>query len=375
MEKAGVYIHVPFCGSKCPYCDFYSLPFTDKAADAYVDAVIRAIETQPYGELAADTLYLGGGTPILLGPQRLQRILSACVETFGLDVDTAEITLEANPAFSMRTALTQLRRMGFNRVSFGVQSLNPGELAALGRAHSAIQTRRAIIDADRAGFGSISADLMLAIPGQTSESLTNSINTLATLPVNHISAYLLKIEESTPFGENKDALDLPDEDATAGLYLDCVQLLADRGFAQYEISNFARPGNASRHNLKYWQGASYLGIGPSAHSNIGGKRFYFPKDVKGFTQAKKPFSLTVADGASGGFEETAMLRLRLSEGLTLTEAMLSREDAAKMLEKAAKLSEGGLTRVRDNTISLTPAGFLLSTSVTSALLYDTGIIK
>lgn len=375
MPPIGIYIHIPFCVSKCPYCDFYSVQFTEEAADAYVEAVLRAIESHPFGELTADSLYFGGGTPSILGAKRLGRLLVACVQRLGLDRDTAEITLEANPTLSISSGLEILRTMGFNRISFGVQSFQREELAALGRTHSVALAHRAILHAKRAGFENISADLMLAIPGQTLESLTQSVETLAALPVTHISAYLLKIEDGTPFGAKKDALDLPDEDATAQLYLECVELLQNRGFAQYEISNFAKPGYTSRHNLKYWEGRPYLGIGPGAHSCMEGKRFYFPKDLAAFTDATAPFSLTVDDGPSGGFEETAMLSLRLNKGLKLASTTLPQEDANRMLQKAYKLSERGLTLVEGNTISLTPAGFLLSNSVTAALLYDTGVVK
>lgn len=368
MAPIGLYVHVPFCQSKCPYCDFYSLPYSSKAADDYTQGVLRAISTQPFGVHTADSLYFGGGTPVLLGPERLGRIVSACQEAFGLDLEKAEITVEANPSAVMGPTLAALREVGLNRISLGVQSFQPEELAALGRSHSASQARRAIEDAYTAGFHRITADLMLAIPGQTGDSLKRSIDTLTHLPVSHISAYLLSVEEDTPFGQRRDSLVLPDEDETAQLYLDCVEWLGQAGFAQYEISNFARDGHVARHNLKYWQGKPYLGIGPAAHSYMDGQRFFFPKDLAGFTAAIRPFSLTVEDGVGGGFEETAMLALRLCTGLNLSHHDLPEEAAQRMLAKAKELAAGGLTVVNGSRITLTPAGFLLSNAVTTALL-------
>lgn len=366
-QPAGIYIHVPFCRRKCPYCDFYSLAYSDEAADTYTGALLRAMETQPFGEMAADTLYFGGGTPILLGPERLGRILDAARGAFSLGAE-AEITLEANPAAAMAQELAALRKKGFNRISFGVQSLHDGELAALGRLHSAQEARRAILDAAAAGFENISADLMLAIPGQSEATMSASIAELASLPVNHISAYLLKVEEDTPFGRQKDALTLPDEDAAADLYLACVEGLAGQGFAQYEISNFAKDGAVSRHNLKYWQGEPYLGIGPAAHSFLVGRRFYFPRDLAAFLAAERPFTLTVDDGPGGGPEETLLLGLRLTEGVNLHDLPLPPEDRARLIKEARRLEGGGLTTVAGTRISLTPRGFLLSNSVITALL-------
>lgn len=356
----GIYIHVPFCVRKCPYCDFFSVAYTEGLADAYTAAILRAIATQPYGTLRAGTLYLGGGTPILLGAERLGRILAACREAFGLG-EGSEITLEANPAATMGDTLEALREAGFNRISFGVQSLEDGELTALGRLHSAAEARQAILDAAAAGFRDISADLMLGIPGQTGESLAATLGGLCALPVNHISAYLLKIEEGTPFWAQKSALSLPGEDAAADRYLECVEGLEARGFAQYEISNFAREGRVARHNLNYWQCGEYLGIGPAAHSHLRGGRFYFPRDLAGFLAAEAPFALTVADGDGGGEEERLLLGLRLTGGI----------DGAPypaLLQKAAELAGHGLVRVAGSNVALTVEGFLLSNAVIGALL-------
>lgn len=369
MSTIGVYVHVPFCVRKCPYCDFYSVPYSEALAARYTDAVVRAIETQPFGPLAADTLYFGGGTPALLGSDRLHRVLSAASRAFRPDI-SAEMTLEANPGDVKHKDFTQLRQMGFNRVSFGVQSLNDAELGILGRRHGAREASRAILTAKEAGFDDISADLMLAVPGQTRESLAETVGELAALPVSHISAYLLKIEEGTPFAAKQNALALPDEDEAAERYLDCVQLLKCHGFRQYEISNFARDGRISRHNTRYWRCGEYLGIGPAAHSFLQGRRFCFPRELEAFLTAERPFGLTVDDGPGGGFEEELMLALRLTEGYDLSRA--SPAKAGRMLAKARELQKNGLAEVAGGRVSLTPEGFLLSNSIIRMLLDAAG---
>lgn len=368
-KPVGLYIHVPFCAAKCPYCDFYSVPLDDATADAYAATISRALQSHPFGPLTADTLYIGGGTPSLLGATRLDRILQAAVKAFHLTPD-CEITLEANPASTLRVQLQDLHVSGFNRISFGVQSAIDGELVDLGRLHTAKDAAQAITDAAHAGFQNISADLMLGIPHQTGESLARSIAFLTGLPLRHISAYLLKIEENTAFYTRQTA-HLPDEDTLAQLYLDCVEQLERNGFRQYEISNFAKQNAASRHNLKYWRGEEYLGLGPSAHSYLDGKRFYFTPNLKEFIFAKNPYAHTVPDGSGGGYEEAAMLQLRLTEGLNAQRYCLTHHvDLDNLLAKARALEHNQLVRVRGDNISLTPQGFLLSNSVIAHLLYD-----
>ena len=366
MPPIGVYLHIPFCLRKCPYCDFYSLPFDEGAADAYTRALLRAIELQPFGQITCDTLYFGGGTPCLLGAQRLGMVISAARNHLGL-TENAEITLEANPGAVSPQELTQLRQAGFTRISFGVQSMLDTELAALGRIHTASEAKKAVLAAHNAGFAHISADLMLGIPLQTAESLAFSINALTELPIDHLSAYLLKIEEHTPFFAQKNAL--PNEDTAAELYLHCVSLLKQAGFAQYEISNFAKNGAVSRHNLKYWRCESYLGLGSAAHSFVNGRRFYFPPDADTFQSAADPFALLVQDGTGGDAEEALLLGLRLCEGIDAT-SLQSRFgiNAATLLHCARAPNFGGLVQVSGSNISLTPEGFLLSNSIIAKLL-------
>ena len=342
----GLYIHVPFCVRKCPYCDFYSLP--PKNLEAYTQAVCRAIEQSGLAGRKVGTVYFGGGTPALLPEKHLRKILACADKFFKLDKGV-EMTIEANPAAGAVPS-------GFNRVSFGVQSLIDNELKALGRLHAANEAIDAITRCDAEN---ISADIMLGIPGQTMASLRQTLDRLLTLPLSHVSAYMLKVEENTPFAVQ--GIQPADEDMLAEMYLFCVGYLAENGFEQYEISNFARDGRVSRHNLNYWDCGEYLGLGPSAHSFTGGKRFYFPRDLQAFCDARNPFELAISDGEGGGFEEYAMLRLRLTAGLDLSEK-------PHILAKAAPMERHGLLRIKNGVISLTPQGFLLSNKIIAELL-------
>lgn len=358
---AGVYLHVPFCAAKCPYCDFYSQPGTDADYDRYLAAMLRTIDRFD-GALDADTLYFGGGTPVLLGAERLLTLLNAARRRLCRDGQT-EITLEANPCAVDAPMLGQLAEGGFNRISFGVQSMNDQTLRILGRRHTANRAAEMIEAAHRAGFAHISADLMLAVPGQSLEEIGASIEALAALPADHLSAYLLKLEPGTRFAAQYDE---PDEDFAADCYLTMAKRCARHGFSQYEISNFAKTEAAqSRHNLKYWRCAPYLGIGPAAHSFYNGRRFYFPRNLEGFVMAN-PWDGVIDDGAGGGEDERLMLGLRLAEGVRFD--ALSDALARQIRKKAPPLEAADLLTVTQDGIRLTTKGFLLSNAVIAALL-------
>lgn len=358
---AGVYLHVPFCAAKCPYCDFYSQAGTEADYDRYLAAMLRAIDCFD-GDLEADTIYFGGGTPVLLGTERLLALLNAARRRFG-DCPT-EITLEANPCAVDETMLRRLAEGGFSRISFGVQSMNDDTLRVLGRRHTAERAAEMICAAHRAGFAHISADLMLAVPGQRLEEIDTSIQAMAALPIDHLSAYLLKIEPGTFFARQYDE---PDEDFAADCYLKMIDSCAQQGFSQYEISNFAKAqGAQSRHNLKYWRCEPYLGIGPAAHSFYNGKRFYFPRNFAAFIEAANPWTIAVDDGSGGDEAERLMLGLRLSEGVRLDD--FSDAFVKQIKRKASPLATAGLLTISDCGIGLTTKGFLLSNAVIAALL-------
>ena len=363
----GLYLHVPFCAGKCPYCDFYSLPGNGPAMDRYtaclVDRIRRAAERT--GRRAA-TLYVGGGTPSLLGPRRLCRILRAAREAFSIGPD-AEITVEANPGGGLSAFFRAVRAAGANRVSLGLQSADEEELRLLGRRHTAADAARAVRDARGAGFQNISLDLMLAVQGQTPQSLKRSVEFCAGLGAAHVSAYLLQVEPHTVYWARRKELRLPGEDEAARLYLLACAELEKRGYRQYEVSNFARPGFESRHNLNYWRCGEYLGLGPSAHSFLNGRRFHFPRGMAAFLNGEPP----VQDGPGGGFEEYAMLKLRLAEGLSdaACRARFGRPVPERVMRAARRYEPHGLTSCRPGGFRLTPRGFLLSDALTPELLF------
>ena len=368
----GLYIHIPFCRAKCPYCDFYSVTFREESADSYTDAVLRAVDYAPETEMVLDSIYFGGGTPVLLGPERLLRICDAVCKKFCVSED-CEITLEANPAAMTLEALCKLREGGFNRISIGVQSAVDEQLKTLGRLHSASQAVESVELCRIAGFDNISVDLMLATPGQTEESIRQFCDSFCPV-ADHISAYLLKVEEGTPFGRQHMERFCPDEERSADLYLFAVNELKQRGFEQYEISNFAKDGKYSRHNTRYWDCSEYLGIGPAAHSFWQGERRCFARDLDGFISAENPWDLWIYDDKGGDFFEYAMLRLRLSAGLVFSDCIERYPDVdlSFLKQQAEQLLKHGLIFMDYKHIALTTEGFLVSNSVIWRLLehYD-----
>lgn len=362
-----VYIHIPFCKSKCPYCDFYSArPEDETVLEAYTKAVCARLFSygEKYGHCAVGTVYFGGGTPSALGAERLCAILKAAKAAFAVQ-ETAEITVECNPADVNLAFFETLKNGGVNRISMGMQSANEDELKILGRRHTTQQVEAAMQAAREAGIDNVSVDLMLALPNSTCETLGNSIDFCAKLGADHVSAYILKIEPGTPFSKIK--LELPDEDGAADQYLYMVERLKALGYAQYEISNFTRPGKESRHNLQYWRCGEYIGIGPAAHSFVGGRRFYFPRDLQGFLDGNAP----VDDGAGGEFSEFAMLALRLSEGLQRAACEARFENGGTLYENVlnrAKRLPKPLIFASDEKIALTAEGFLVSNTILSEIL-------
>ena len=367
-QPIGIYIHVPFCRSKCPYCDFYSLRGGDEAMDAYTAALLRHIATAPTEK--ADSVYLGGGTPTLLGSQRLSRILEAVAAHFPLSKD-CEITAEANPRAAEGGTIAALGRLGFTRVSFGMQSAVSSELRLLGRRHTREEVAQSVELARQGGIDNISLDVMLGVIGQTAPSLSQTLDFAASLKPTHISAYILKVEEGTVYNSPRFLSQIPDEDTQVDLYLAAVEGLSSLGFHQYEISNFAKPGYESRHNLKYWRCQEYLGVGPAAHSFLDGRRFYFPRDLAGFVNASDPWEQVVQDGSGGDAQEQLMMRLRLREGIDLGWFARSFSlELEPMYKRAEFLQKHGLLELQKGRLFLTPQGFLLSNSVISDLLAE-----
>ena len=372
----GIYVHIPFCRSKCRYCDFYSLPEArQRLMDEYLQAICTHIKET--GSLApgyrVDTVYFGGGTPTLFGGDNLSSILNTIRKHFDVDA-SAEITFEANPDSVNPKLLRRLRAEGFNRVSLGIQSDDDAILRTIGRPHTYRQAQRAVEEIRRAGFKNLSVDLMYGLPGQTLDGWKQTVANVMELQPEHISCYGLKLEEGTPLYEQQDQYDLPDDDLQADMYLAAVEQLGEKGFRQYEISNFAKRGMASKHNLKYWNGGEYLGFGPDASSDFAGCRFSAVRDIRAYISGIAAGGQVLREHQQLLDRERAgeylMLRLRTTAGIHRSEYekryLLSFEPLEKILELACR--HGLARRTGDDGYSLTAKGFLVSNSILSDLL-------
>ena len=318
----GLYLHIPFCAAICNYCNFNRGLFDAGLKRQYVDAVQREIRSRARAE-AADTVYFGGGTPSLLAPSEIAAVIDACREAFDLTAD-AEITMEANPEGVSPESLGGFRAAGVNRLSFGVQSFRDDELRRLTRLHSAARGATALQEARDAGFDNVSLDLMMWLPGQTVEAWLESVETLIALGPDHASLYMLEVYPNAPLREDMARAQwsqAPDDDV-ADMYLQSMERLERAGYEQYEISNVARPGRRSRHNLKYWTDGNWLGFGPGAHSTVDGAR---TRNVSGIADyvaaAAVPGTGMVADvrplPSRERLEDALFTGLRLSEGLSV----------------------------------------------------------
>ncbi len=292
-KRLGVYIHIPFCASKCSYCDFYSLSGCDHMMPDYQDALIDHIEesAQSLKSYEVDSVYFGGGTPSFYGADRIVEIFNTLKLNGNVRLDS-EVTVECNPDSTSLNALKLLREEGVNRLSLGVQSANNDLLKLIGRRHNFQQVKRSMQDARDAGFENISLDLIYGLPSQSKSDWAETLARIIELHPEHISCYGLKLEEGTPMYERyKGSPILPDDDEQADMYFYAADVLERYGYKQYEISNFAAKGFESKHNLKYWNLDDYMGFGPGAHSCVGNLRYSFVKDLKQYISG-------VARGAS-----------------------------------------------------------------------------
>ncbi len=372
----GIYIHVPFCRSKCTYCDFYSLTTKDdRLMDDYLDAICAHIKEA--GALApgyqVDTVYFGGGTPSFYGADGMATILTAIRRSFDVYQD-AEITFECNPDSVSAKLLHRLRSEGFNRVSLGVQSDNDKLLKKLGRPHDYAQVLNAVKKIRRAGYKNLSLDLIYGLPGQSLESWEATLHKVLELEPEHMSCYGLKVEEGTPLYTTREYENLPDDDTQADMYLAAVEILRRKGYRQYEISNFAKRGLESRHNLKYWTGGEYLGFGPDASSDFAGKRFKIIRDLHGYVDGILHGGTVLEDVQEVPLRERAgeylMMRLRTSYGISGEEYeklfLLPFGPLEAYLEKLRQY--GQALRAEGGRWRLTAEGYLLSNSILSDLL-------
>ena len=372
----GIYIHVPFCRSKCQYCDFYSLTAKDdRLFDDYLTAICAHIREA--GSLApdylVDTVYFGGGTPSFFGADGMAVILTTIRKSFRV-APSAEITFEANPDSVSDRLLRRLRSEGFNRVSLGIQCDNDEILKKIGRPHNYAQAVNAVQRIRKAGFRNLSLDLMYGLPGQSLEDWERTLKNVLKLAPEHMSCYGLKVEEGTPLYEYQEYCNLADDDTQADMYLSAVEILRQHGYRQYEISNFCKKGNVSRHNLKYWTGGEYLGFGPDASSDFAGRRFSIVRDLHGYIDGILSGGQVLREVQEVPNRERAgeflMTRLRLASGLDPKEYEKNYLLPFGALEaQLLRCKERGLaSKTFDGRWHLTPEGFLVSNSIISDLL-------
>ncbi len=373
----GLYIHIPFCRSKCPYCDFCSFPRPDDAVvEAYVRELARRIRTAGAGlDRPVDTVYLGGGTPTLLPPDLVCILTAAVRESFSILPD-AEITVEGNPVVTTRAGLSAWRAGGANRLSLGAQSAQEEELRALGRLHRWADVERTVADARAEGINNINLDFMLGIPHQTAESLADTLSRALALSPDHLSAYTLMLEEGTPFARRgRAALGLPaDEeeadDRAVALWEQASATLRAAGYEHYEISNYARPGMHSRHNLHTWRCHDYLGLGVAAHSCMDGFRFGQSRDLSAFLRGedieefREP--LTPADREA----ECILLALRLADGIDERDfyARFGHGFWAIYGARCAPFLAAGLMTRTGGRIALSERGMMVSNAILTEIL-------
>jgi putative oxygen-independent coproporphyrinogen III oxidase len=377
QRSLAAYVHVPFCASRCGYCDFNTYTAADlggapgTSRDAYLDAVAREIALAD-GVLGAgrpplSTVFFGGGTPTLLAASELGGILGRLRATFGLTPD-AEVTTEANPDSVTPESLVALVAAGFNRISFGMQSAVPHVLAILDRTHTPGRAIEAVGWARDAGFGSVSLDLIYGTPGESADDWRRTLDVALGAAPDHVSAYSLIVESGTPLARRirRGEVAVPDEDSHADLYVAADEALAAAGLRWYEVSNWARPGHECRHNLSYWRGDDWWGFGPGAHSHAGGVRWWNVKHPRGYAER-------LAGGASPGAGretltaserrmERVLLELRLRDGLPL-EVLTAAERS-----RVPALVADGLAAAGDTRLALTRRGRLLADGVIRDLL-------
>ena len=375
VDKLGIYIHIPFCRSKCDYCDFYSLAGREGQMDQYQKALLAHIrETAPLAQgIAVDTIYFGGGTPSFYGAKRIRELLAAVHKLFQVEKG-AEVTVECNPDSVDLKSLRLLRKAGVNRLSLGMQSAQAEELRRIHRIHTPQQTDLATELARKAKFSNVSLDLIYGLPGQTMESWKATVEHALSLLPQHLSCYGLKVEEGTPLARRVEAGEvLPDDDQQADLYLWTVGRLERAGYPQYEISNFAKPGYESRHNLRYWLTRPYIGFGPGAHSDFGGRRYSFVRNLDAYIQGVLEGG-NVIDSSElipqrERCGEYLMLRLRTVRGIDGQEYRRTYfMDFAPLEARLREFAAQGWAEEAEGRWHFTPKGFLVSNQLIGDLL-------
>lgn len=371
-DMIGLYVHIPFCLKKCNYCDFCSFDgLCDKEKEQYVSALTKEIKSyKREPKISVNTVFFGGGTPSLLTQSQFENIYEAIKDSFDIS-GLAEFTVEANPKTLTAEKLSMYKKAGVSRISIGLQSIHQNELKILGRIHNFEDFLTSFNMARELGFDNINVDIMYGIPNQSKESFIKTLDAVTALGAEHISVYGLIIEENTVFADKLNELNLPSEDDEADMYDKAVAFLNSKGYCHYEISNYAKPGFESKHNLTYWRDLEYIGVGINAYSYFEGYRYgntgimseYFSDNMEKY-RAKE--HITKKDMAY----EYAMLRLRLSEGLSLCEykERYGYDLLSEKREIISKYSRLGYIKITDDRLALTDKGFYISNSIITDLL-------
>ncbi len=375
--QAGIYLHIPFCASRCQYCNFATGGYESEVAKRYVAALLHEIESAEMNEAmrAVDTIYFGGGTPTTLSVEQLASILALCRQKFAVAPD-AEITAEANPGTISLEYFQGLRRLGINRLSFGVQSFADEELQMIGRVHNADEARAAVKLARQAGFENISIDLIAGLPEQQMATWENNLTEAFALETNHISVYLLELYKDAPLLHRIERGELRaiDEDVTVAMYYALLDEAARHGFAHYELSNWAQPGFASRHNLKYWTGAPYWAFGVSAAGYDGQSRWSNTRNIHEYLQRIEKGESPIAEceklDEDDQQSEALFLQLRLQDGVDLRghQSRFGVDVQARYQVELARLGEAGLIEIEDNMLKISRAGKVFANEVFAAFV-------
>lgn len=374
MKPIAIYVHIPFCVRKCRYCDFASFAGMEAYWQRYIDALLEEIDSRAEALKAfeAHSVFFGGGTPSILPGEMIESVLERLGKAVRFANDI-EITIEANPGTLTDQKLTRWREAGVNRISLGVQSFDPELLRVLGRIHSANEAKEAVYAARNAGFENINIDLMYALPGQTEAIWMETLKTAAALPVTHISAYSLILEEGTEIKRLADAgrLSLPDEDTVITMQRAATAFLRENGIERYEVSNYARPGYESRHNITYWTDGDYLGLGSAAHSLMNNSRFSNTTDPMAYIAGEREAEREMRTDRDQ-WEEVLMLSTRMVRGLELSKwKEITGRDFETMFEKVLNRREiRQLTRIENGRFFLNEEGLELQDSVVLALMEE-----
>ena len=379
-KTLGLYIHIPFCKQKCNYCDFYSLGCQENNIPSYIDALCTHIEREAplYKDYKIDTVFIGGGTPSLLGVGDFTKLAKTLKNSF-IFTQGAEFSIEANPGTLTKEKLNCYKQNGVNRLSIGLQSVSNTELKALGRIHTYDEFLNSYNLARECGFDNINIDVMYGLPNQALDSLKDTLSKVCSLHPEHISAYCLKIEEGTPFYKIQDTLKLPSDDEEYEMYMYLCNELAKHGYEQYEISNFSKKDHRCVHNLKYWLSQEYIGFGPSAHSFYNGERYYYLDSIQSYLNDIK-ISQSVDNLPKKHYEEQSdlpicsadeylMLKMRLSDGVS--EEEFKSKFGTSLLYNYPEIQDylkDGYIEHKNGAYSFTPKGFFVSNYILAKIL-------